>query len=794
MKLRLLNRRADYWTIRSCLWAVLWLAFASLAPGQDDTFADDDPFGSDTSFDSSEMDADDSQLPFGAVDTGDQPVRDAAAGRPATPQSDRISTTEDPLVAILRERPPKSPQDFGKTINWMTQLELWPEVAKLLDQVAAKNWPLSVKVQVSQAAGRQTWIRLRRDDVVLNPAQSELVKSLMQAPSQAARDPKLMDGWIAKLADAQPGQRRLAQLRLQDGGSPAIERLLDELLNLNSRIPADMLADTIVQFGQEGIDALRAACRLGDAQRRSRVLLALVDVPSQNFAAELATALHSDQIDPQSQAALAERLAKRYPSLPQLQSVQDHLRRQFAQALTEYQELRLEPNRLPVSVWRTDVKDLRIVRTEEPPQLLALERVAQLAWMLVQLPSASSDDCVAAGTIWLQRAYHLHLSQDLPKVVDGLLAGWLPAELYVEPQYWISIFEQAGTWQMHGAALGSLEALAYRSRQQKFSAPIEFLGNLLRDARPIVRYWALSAIAALEPQDNYPGAEQALAVALEMSQLGRGPTALVVGGSQELCLSAAAQVQQQTSGPALTVNTGRDALLRLSQNTPIELLMIVDRVEDMSLYELMQRLRRTPGGGSLPVAVLTDQLQAHESRYIEQTPGFQASLLTHQPEQMATVIQGMRQALETGMLTASDREQLAQTAAKFMGQIASEPEKYSFYPLDVWRHSLIQATSVIPLDLRTQALANIGTGESQWRLAHLCSAETATQQQRITATQAWEKSVRQFGLLLSKQQTQDIYDLYNQKGPGDPALAKVLGFVLDVIEAQAGTRAWPDAL
>ena len=43
------------------------------------------------------------------------------------------------------------------------------------------------------------------------------------------------------------------------------------------------------------------------------------------------------------------------------------------------------------------------------------------------------------------------------------------------------------------------------------------------------------------------------------------------------------------------------------------MIIIVDRVHDLSLFELLQRLRKTQGGGALPIAVMTDQLYPRDT-------------------------------------------------------------------------------------------------------------------------------------------------------------------------------------
>ena len=221
----------------------------------------------------------------------------------------------NPVVLMLRENPPKSPAEMAKGLSWMMRFKRWDEVRRLLDSVSAKNWSLAELAELSKSADPALWLRLTVDEAGLNEAQSALLNSIMSAPNKLARDSAWLDSWIDRLSHPQPGERRLAQLKLQDGGEVAIQRLLDRLMNGDGKVDAGMLAGTVAEFGETGVGALRAACLVKDPERAGRVLRGLAEIPGQTFSAELGAALSSSRLSETDKNGLSELILQKYGKL-----------------------------------------------------------------------------------------------------------------------------------------------------------------------------------------------------------------------------------------------------------------------------------------------------------------------------------------------------------------------------------------------------------------------------------------------------------------------------------------------
>ncbi len=758
-----------------CLALLLSLANAVVAQDPDDPFG-----GGDGAMDASST--------FGSVDDTDMtPTSPAAGGAAGGAPTSYLNT--DPLIRRVRENPPSSPPEMAKAITWMVQLRSWETVGNLLDRVDKQNWSLESKAQLAREIAPEIWNQLLRNTGKLSEAQSKSLKSLYSAPVAYGRDPKVIDSLIDQLASPMAASRQIAQLRLQDGQRAALKRVLDRLIDGDAKVPAKSLAETALQFDRDGIDALQAACNLQDATRSSRVALSLAELSSNKFSSELAAALYSGRYSADVKQALAEKIQAGYSRLPSQAAVVDFLAKEFQNALDDYQSKRIAADSTSRTIW-LPAADGKIFSREVTPALAALERLAQLACMRSQLEVVDPAVETLSTVIQLQRAYQLNPSLIDAEITSQLIQP-LPSERSEEAAFWVEVFKQASDRQMHGAAIRSLQMLHSQVRSGKFLAPLDFLSQLLLDGRPVVRYLALEIIATADPRADYSASERALAVAVEMTQMSQGPQALVIGGNNELCMAADQLIQLHTGTKSVVVTSARGAFKNLVQQHPIELIVVVDRVHDLTLFEMLQRLR---GSGSLPIAVLVDRLQPHEEDLVNKGAGFYAANLSRDPDHLKLVIEQLTQTLDVRPMTSDDRIRFSALAGKFLTKIAADRNNYAFYPVTEWHEQMVSITSVVQPSARAQLLSGLGTQDSQQKLVLLACSTGLPEKDRFQAARSFETSVRQFGIQLSDQEIKNSYERYNDLGPNDPAIAKAMGYVLDIIEAQTGTRAWPDPL
>ncbi len=744
-----------------------------------------DPFGSGAGADSGF----DFPLPGSVRDVDSSSLDSAAATGPSglAPNADPTRREANPVVRLLREQPPETPDELADGLNWMVRIQRWDEVRNLLDTVNARNWSLEQKAQLSRRAGTGLWMRLRADEVELTDAQKQLVGEILRAPSQLARQPETINRWIDQLGSDMAAERRLVQLRLQDAGSAAVEGLVSRLLAGDDQIAPVMLAGTASQFGEAGDDALRAACGVDASSTAARILLALADLPGKQFTAELAAGLESRRLTTADRSELSERLLKKYGRLPSREAIVKYLDTEFDRRLFRYFDARRDASPVPAVIWRLGPDGDRIQALEVPSSHRPLELLAQLARLRQTMPALILEERIENAVAILQQDY-----QSAPRELSVAFDTLLPPDSEQPASFWQQVFDKASEWQLHGAAVNALRALSKSVPGTGVS--LDFASRLLRDPRPVVRYSALEMLFDWNVKEDYPGAEQALQTAFEMVRLGTGPQTLVIGLQSDLRQAAQQQIQQLTGAEVTTANSARAALLALNGSTPIELILIVDRVSDQSLFELLQRIRKSAKGSSVPIAVLTDELYPHERRWIAENGGVLESVLSRNLEQMRRVYEELLNELDTEPLSPADRALYASVGKRFLARIAADPEQYDFYPIHDFRDQLTTAAIESPTSERIMILSGLGSAASQSALVEMVADPTLLQQQRVKAANAFRSSVKRFGNQLGREGVLKCYDLYNRFGPNDPIAVRGLGHILDVIEAYSGRKDWPTPL
>ncbi|MEM7478632.1 MAG: hypothetical protein AAF483_26915 [Planctomycetota bacterium] len=701
----------------------------------------------------------------------------------ASNNSDLLDKEEkDPVVRLLRASPPKTPQDMAEGITWMVRIARWDELGRLLDGIPAFNWNDTQKAELSRAVGFDQWIEMRSGVSQLSDAQKAAALQLMQLPAKLARDPSWIGNWVAELASDDIGKRQLAQIRLQDSGVPGIQALTNQLLDSGSTIDPEILAETIYSFGHAGMDALHAACAIRNSESAARATTALVALGDSEFSPELAAGLVNPQWSDQAREALVQKVAAKYGSVPTPEAVSNHLTKAFERQLVKYEQERARPVASVHLVWYPGVDGKTIVSADRTGELFELECLARLAfhrWMAGDSKSALSN-----ASVLLQRDYQwkssLHADFDASDV--------LPNCDLQDKAFWMDLFEVASTTQLHGATVRTIQAMPLDAGEES----IGFLSDVVADSRPTIRFIALERLAKIDPTFAYRGSAKAIDAALEMTQLSNGPHSLVIGLQADLRQAAVDQLQAVTTAEVTSVNSAKDALMALYGDSPVEMVVICDRVLDQTLFELLQRLRHSRKAGALPIAVLISDLKPHEERLLGRLGGVVQSVLSTRPEQMQRVVAMMLSQLDTEPLGPIDRSEFAFQGQQFLSKITAERETYSFYNIAKVRTQLGRAVRRLQGPSAANMLSGLGTKDSQIQLVEMSAI--GSDDARKGAAEAFSRSVQRFGNQLGREGVKRSYQLYNELGPQDPTAVKTLGFVLDVIEAQAGKRSWPQGL
>lgn len=692
----------------------------------------------------------------------------AAAAAGALPDDD-----PHPLVRLLRTNPPKTPTEFAETLEWMTRIGRWDEVSRYITLLQKSNWNQNQLSELSIAGGTNLWFKIRDTATELSDAQREFIRMVSGLPAKLSRDPQWLDGWILRLAAKTPAERREAQIRLTRGGRAAVERLCLHLLAGHPRVHGGLIADALVEFQPDGIEALRAACMTHDAAARGRVYLGIAHSSATNFGAEMGAAMQDDSLPSAARQAISAALQKKHGQLPTVEAVHDYVNDKFKTQLAQYQLMRSHPARLPGYVWRVSSDGKSVKAIEAPIPDHALETLAQLATLRLVCAGTTDKDSIDCATALAQRFYQ----------ANQPVSGWLAAPK--ETAFWKQVLERSNQWQMHGAAMLAADIIG---RSLATSAPgdasFTVMSECLRDSRPAMRYVAVDAIAKANLSSAYNGSAGALETAVEMGRMTTGPTVLVLGLASDLRL-AAVQKLLAMGAQGIEVNSTADALRVLNEPYPIEYILIVDRLHRNSILTSVDRLRHSKRGASLPIGILTDELDRLEQSELSKIPGVVFGILSEADDQMQRTIAELDRRLDTRPLTAAQRQTYSETANQFLASIASDRKAYGFYELARWENELAEVAAHFPDETRLKLLSAMGTAASQNELLTLVANSSSAAEVREQAAEMFARSLSSYGLLIGRAEIRRAYDAYNAQGPTDPAAAKVLGQALDAIETKS---------
>lgn len=711
----------------------------------------------------------------GSIFGGGNAVAPALAGNIGATTSGGGGEETSPIVLMLRENPPKTPTEMAQGLSWMHSIGRAGEVDRLLG--IAAGWSDQMKIELAREAGGAFWIKLRSRASGLTDASRTTLQEIQESPSRQARSPQWIDRWASMLASDQPGEVQLAQLRLQDAGKNAIANLLGRLTSGQGNIPAERLVRAIAAFGEEGEHALRAATSLDNEAKVSRVLRAIDVRRPLGLSSELSIAALGHHVDSSTAEKIASKIDAAYGKIPDTAKVSAHVLHNFSNAMQRYNQSRTSSAGIEASVWRRSADGTAVENSQTRASGQHLTELAHWARLAMDLPitAGQANDCKAA---LLQEACKRPLAE------RDVATGQLTKQGAIAPGELPDVFEHANRLQFHAASLCAIKLIG-QGEQEPALAHLDLLSRLLRDSRPAVRYTALTAIANIDPKASYYGAETALATALEMAKISAGPTVLVIGLHTDIRQAAAQQLSNLTGAVPLTANSARTAAVQLRSGQPIEMIFVVDRVQDQSLYQLLQRLRGGRHSKALPIALLTDELTTYEAGLASKMPGVVRSILSRNDSQMARVINMLHSELDTDPLDTVDRARFQDAGRQMLVRITSDRQTYGFYPISDLRQELSQFDSSVSGANRLGLLSGIGTADSQWKLVQMAANQDQASQDPMAAAASFSTSVERFGVVIKQEDVLRIYELYNSVGPNDASAASALGSILDLIESRS---------
>ncbi|MEN0111211.1 MAG: hypothetical protein AAF805_10870, partial [Planctomycetota bacterium] len=309
------------------------------------------------------------------------------------------------------------------------------------------------------------------------------------------------------------------------------------------------------------------------------------------------------------------------------------------------------------------------------------------------------------------------------------------------------------------------------------------LARALDAAHPATRLAALEAVLAIGPQRPFPGASR-VAPALEHFAAARGERLAVVAAPQ---LARAGQTAGWLIGAgcvAAPTVRGDDAV-RLAADSPDTAAVWLDMDTTLpGARETLFRLRRTPATALVPVVLTaTAERLADADALAAEHDAVLAEPRPQSIDAVASIAERAAELAPTGLPDAETRKAAAGRARAAIAEtLKSGP---AFYGLRRDATLLLGLTSGALDEAKLATLARLGTPAAQLRLLDAASVGATPLATREAAAGAFADSVAEHGVLLTATQVRQQYDRYNASANSPAATQRVLGGILDTLEAAA---------
>ena len=732
--------------------------------------AQDDP---DSTFDFGDLGSFDAE----ATDTdGDVSAVGPAVVEDGTDGDDEETLELDPAVNEIVLSDPQSPDELVRAIDVLSKLDRH-ELAKgylqklvdlQLDRVALAN------LQRRVGSGVLVKLSVIRE---LNPQAREFARSALNAASTLQQDPTRIASVIEQFQSTAPDRRRRLARELINTGPAAVAPMLSVVASDPSGEISPLLRTSIVAIGKPAIGPL------------------LAHLDSDNQLQQIEAVRILGHMRAERALPFLARYAE-LPDGPQLQAVRNALhsitgsQTTFADLLVLTTKVASDryDGRISIDVhangkadaWIWDGEANAPTRKEFLPRDIAMFEAAQ-HYRTLSLYSSTDHN----------RLRRLISGADAAKVQGGLdlpidpNSSFLVTAKATDPHLVSKAYETAMTDRQVPAMIGLAEALGHIGDANVLASvngrPSP-LATGMTHANPRVRFAAASAIAKLGPEGSFAGSSH-LAESLAHFGSSKGRRgALVAHPRAETAQSIAGLLKQFGFDVDIAV-TSRETLRLSTESFDYEFFLISDAFDRPVTHQLVQRLRQNPLTASLPIGILARPEERTDAHIIAD---FQPKVITlpesKDPATIGRAITRLNAIAGRVSVSAVRRGEMAYVALSHLSELAKAGQ-LAGADLSRFVHQVKRPSTTRGLALKSmEVLGRSGSPDAQAALLEIANQHLLPIEQRIRAAEAFDESVRRFGIMLTKRQVSSQYAFYNASESADQPTQQVMSAVLDSIE------------
>jgi len=677
----------------------------------------------------------------------------AAAGAP----TEQLAPETNPAVLAALELPRTEPKHYFSAVLSLVDLGRPELAAPILKELVGLNLDQEQEAALVNEFGSRRFLQLARV-ATLGPAARQFAEACMDAAAARAHDPRRLAKLIDDLNSPSATTRNAARFDLAAAGEPAVVATLEALARETDPQRRSAIAAAVVALDPSAVDPLLGMLSTTDPALRHdviRILKAMHVTLARPFIAAASSSADAERL-------LDEAIGRNKRGM-----------RSFA---TDENDT--------VALWHWDDDTKKLSSTRYPIDEAQTIWAARLALEYARLrPSDRLAQCQALV---------------LGLEADGLVGGPRSPEMdkLLSAADGDMLNMVLGAAMKHDFPLAATTVAAALGQRGDASTLYAFtpspapLADALDYPNRRVRFAALQAIVALDPQVSFPGAS-------------RVPEALgyfATGASQRRAVVAMPVADQATTLAgrlsslgieADPATRGGQAVAAAGRSADLEMVLVDIDVDRPGIRDVLYALRSEPATGQVPIGLLatksrldTAQRLASQHERVVAFPRPQSDAALNE------LITRIKAVSDREPATPQERAEMAGAALDWLGQLLARD--HTFY--DLRRQApVVEAALYLPefAARSANALALLGTPASQRALVNFASHRSVPIEARRAVARAFAESVERHGILLTSDEILRQYDRYNASAALDADTQAVLGSLLDTLEsirAQADAR------
>jgi HEAT repeat protein len=745
--------------LKITLCAVLVVSIAGLTPTLQSTAeAQDDPFATGTPADSN---ADENPITLADI----------------TKITDETTKL---VLRTVRDSKPQTPEKLTEAARVLMDVKLYDDARYYLGIVSMMGLDDNQMFELQEAIGSDFFSLIQLTDEV-QPEGKTLARKVFTSANKIGLAPARIDQLIKTLNSPDIFVRSEAFRKLRRLGEPAVAELLNVFAQDDRVSEFPGVRGALKSMGAHAEGPLLGAARASDLQVQTEAIRSLGYYRTSEALDVMMRAYLSPKV-PQSlrRIALDSLIRAEYPADPTV------IEKRLYERSREYLlgKRKADGSLIgAVTIWNWDAATKRLVASKVDPEtatrITAARRAADLyeiqpdlprnreMYLLTQLEAAKR---LVGPSRRLDAEALIKWLDTNAEEIEAVLVQALKLELVPAAVACCELLEKIGT-----------EELLLKSNGQ----PRPLVQSILFGDRHL-QFAAMQAIAAIDPQQPYAGSSYMVNLAIYLAQSENRPAGLI-GHNRENVGQTYAATLALSGLSGRSVQSSREFFQAATSDPDIEILLVTDTLTKPDYADLIQQLRKDWRTRRLPIAFLYRDV--NRSRRIRarigKDPLFSAIPFSFAPEFVQSHVERLQEKIKPWKLTNFDRRRHGAAAVDWLTKIAGDRDRYGFYDLSNQQSKLTRLL-YLPgfVEGASQILASLGTSAAQRELVNFASQSGLPVEERERAVEAFVRSVKNNGTLLTTSEIRQQYDRYNASENEPEATQKVLGTILDAIEAR----------